>query len=207
MTFALLPAAGKSTRMGRPKLSLPLGNGTVLEYAVGAIRRAGVSHVLVVVGPQVPELAELAAAAGASVLQLTEETADMRASVEAGLRWLEECFHPSAGAGWLLCPADHPTLDSAVVGRLLEARRAAPDSSIVVPTFQSRRGHPALLDWSHVPGIEALPAGAGLNVYLRQHAGQTLEVPVESASVLWDLDTPEDYDRVRAQVERPARSV
>jgi molybdenum cofactor cytidylyltransferase len=196
MTFALLPAGGKSTRMGRPKLALPLGGRTVLEYAVGAIRQAGVPHILVVVGPQVPELAPLAAGAGASVLQLADETADMRATVEEGLRWFEERFHPAADAGWLLCPADHPTLDPGVVVRVLQARRDTPRCSIIVPTFEGRRGHPALIDWTHVPAIRALPQGVGLNVYLRQHEPDTLEVPVESASVLCDLDTPEEYERL-----------
>src|SRR5262249_26069528 len=37
----------------------------------------------------------------------------------------------------------------------------------------------------------------GLNVYLRQHAAETLELPVDSADVLCDLDTPEDYERLR----------
>src|SRR5207237_3552168 len=54
--LALIPAAGKSTRMGRPKLALPLGGRTVLEHVVAALRDAGVEHVLVVVGPHVPEL-------------------------------------------------------------------------------------------------------------------------------------------------------
>jgi molybdenum cofactor cytidylyltransferase len=196
MTFALLPAAGKSTRMGRPKLALPLGGRTVLEHTVGAIRQAGVEHILVVVGPHVPELAGLAAAAGASVLQLAAETADMRATVEEGLRWLEERFHPTADAGWLLCPADHPVLDAGVVRRLLQARRDTPHGTILIPTFQGRRGHPALIDWRHVPGIRALPPGVGLNGYLRRQGAETIEVPVESASVLCDLDTPQDYEKL-----------
>lgn len=183
--------------MGRPKLLLPLGRGTVLGHAVAALRQGGVDHVLVVVGPHVPELGPLAAAAGAEVLMLAEATADMRATVEAGLRWLEERFRPAPDEPWLLCPADHPVLEPDVIRRLFEARRAAPAHSIVVPTFQGRRGHPVLIDWRHVAGMRALPAGLGLNVYLRQQGPATLEMPVASAGVLCDLDTPEDYERLR----------
>ena len=201
MTFALLPAGGKSSRMGRPKLALPLGRRTVLGHAVTALRDAGADPVLVVVGPHVPELAPLAAAAGAAVLQLEEKTADMRATVEHGLRWLEERCRPAPGAGWLLSPADHPALDPAVVRRLLEARAASPEHTIVVPTFDGRRGHPVLLDWRHGAGLRALPPGLGINVYLRQQRPVTLEVPVPSPGVLLDLDTPEDYERLRAVAE------
>jgi len=201
MTFALLPAGGKSSRMGRPKLALPLGRRTVLEYAVAALREAGVEEVLVVVGPHVRELAPLAAAAGASVLQLQEETADMRATVEHGLRWLEERFRPPPEAGWLLCPADHPALDPAVIRRLVQARGASPGYSVAVPTFEGRRGHPALIDWRHVAGMRALPPGLGLDAYLRQQRAVTLEVAVTSPGVLADLDTPEDYERLRAATD------
>ncbi len=198
MTFALLPAAGKSSRMGRPKLALPLGETTVLEHAVAALRQAGVDPILVVVGPHVPELVPHAARAGALVLRLDAETADMRATVEAGLNWLEERFHPSPGAGWLLCPADHPVLDPAVVRQLLQARQTSPGSSIFVPTWQGRRGHPALITWHHVAGMRALAQGLGLNVYLRGQMAVTAEVPVDSPGILLDLDTPADYERLRS---------
>src|SRR5712692_10383123 len=121
MTFAVIPAAGKSTRMGRPKLALSLGNRTIIEHVITALRRAGIKHILVVVGPHVPELVSLAERAGAHVHVLPHETPDMRATVEAGLRWLEDRFYPGDEDNWLLVPADHPTLDAAVVPQLLQA--------------------------------------------------------------------------------------
>jgi molybdenum cofactor cytidylyltransferase len=197
MTFALIPAAGTSSRMGRPKLALPLGDGTVLGHVVGALRQAEIEHTLVVVGPHVPELVPLAEAAGAAVLLLAAQTADMRATVEQGLDWLESRFRPRDDESWLLAPADHPVLQPSVVRQLLRAQERNPHCSIVVPAFQGRRGHPALLRWGHVAGVRKLPAHQGLNTYLRRHADATLEIKVESASILWDLDTPEDYERLR----------
>ena len=37
MRFAVVPACGHSTRMGRPKLALPLGDRTVIERVVAAL--------------------------------------------------------------------------------------------------------------------------------------------------------------------------
>ena len=197
MTFALIPAAGNSSRMGRPKLALPLGDRTVLACVIAALRQADVEPILVVVGPHVPELVPLAEAAGAAVLSLAKETPDMRTTVEHGLSWLEAHFHPRHEDTWLLVPADHPTLNPGVVGQLLRAHAANRHGSLVIPTFQGQRGHPALIGWEHVAGIRKLPAGQGLNAYLRQHTDVTLEVAVDSADILWDLDTPEDYERLR----------
>jgi molybdenum cofactor cytidylyltransferase len=197
MIFALIPAAGSSSRMGRPKLALPLGERTILGHVVEVFRQAGIQQILVVVGPQTPELVALAQAAGAAVLSLTEPTADMRATIQQGLDWLEAHFHPCNLDDWLLVPADHPALNPAVIAQLLVAKERNPDCTIVVPTFQGQRGHPALLSWKHVAEIKNLPADQGLNVYLRQHAEATLELPVDYSDILRDLDTPEDYEQLQ----------
>ncbi|MBI1916325.1 MAG: NTP transferase domain-containing protein, partial [Planctomycetes bacterium] len=152
MIFALVPAAGHSTRMSRPKLALPLGGRTVLEHVIAALRGGGAEHILVVIGPHVTELGPLADMAGAETLLLSEETADMRATVEAGLTWLEAKFSPKPDDAWLLAPADHPTLNAAVVQQLVAARIDIPESSIIIPTFAGRRGDPALIAWQHIEG-------------------------------------------------------
>src|SRR5216683_676442 len=108
-TFGLIPAAGKSRRMGRPKLLLTLGDKTVLEYVLSAMRTVGVDEVVVVVAPDGAALAKVAMAAGARVVQLAEDTPDMRATCLYGLAWIEAHFHPADDDGWLLLPADHPT--------------------------------------------------------------------------------------------------
>ncbi len=201
MIYALIPAAGKSVRMGRPKLALQLGGQSVLEHVIGGIRQGGVGHVLVVVGPHVSELALLARKAGADVLIVPHETPDMRATVERGLSWLDQRYHPRSLDYWLLIPGDHPTLDPAVVRRLIQEQENNPRHSIFIPTSRGRRGHPTLIGWKHVPAIRQMPAGQGLNVYLRQQDSQTLEVPVGTAEVLFDLDTPEAYQRLQKRWE------
>src|SRR5262245_41175546 len=119
--------------MGAPKLALQVAGRSVLEHVVAALRAAGVAPVLVVLAPHVAFLGELAARAGAEVLQLPEPTPDMRATVEAGLGWLELRFHPTERDGWLLVPADHPALNAGVVRRLIEVRELRPERSIFVP--------------------------------------------------------------------------
>ncbi len=200
MIFSLVPAAGKSSRMGRPKLLLPLGGRTVLEQVLACLKSAGVERTLVVVGPHVPELIPLAEASGADVLALAEETPDMRATVEKGLTWLEDRYHLGDADDWLLLPADHPTLDATIVRQVLAARATLPAGHIIVPTYQGQRGHPTLIGWRHVPGIRALPSGEGLNAYLRRQTAVTVELAFDSAEVLFDLDTPEDYKRLRGQL-------
>ena len=197
-TFAIVPACGRSTRMGRPKLALSLGARTVIEHVVVSLRAGGVSEVVVVIGPHVPELAPLAAAAGAEVLALAEPTPDMRATVEAGLTYLEDRQDLSPEDWWLLAPADHPVLSAAVVRELLAAQSAA--HSVIVPVHAGRRGHPTLVRWKLAAAIRTIPAGRGINSLLREHESRTLELAVNDPAILANLDTPEDYARLLKQV-------
>jgi molybdenum cofactor cytidylyltransferase len=192
-TFGLIPAAGKSRRMGRAKLLLPLGESTVLEHVLSAVRLAGVAPILVVVAPDADALANLATVAGAHVFRLPEDTPDMRATCLHGLAWLDEHFHPHGDDGWLLLPADHPTVRPEVVRCLLAARQENHDKTIIVPTHDGRRGHPTWLSWSHAAAIRTLPSEQGLNAFIRARAAETLELAWPSDEILRDLDTPEDY--------------
>ena len=195
MTFAIIPAAGHSTRMGRPKLSLPLGDRTVLERVIAALRDGGFDRVTVVLGPQVSELIPLVNSAGAEVCLLSKPTPDMRATVEYGLRWLEERYQPRPNDWWLLAPGDHPGFSADVVRQLL-GMAGQGDASILVPVHAGRRGHPTMISWKHATGIRALPTGEGINRYLRAHEAETLQLEVTEPGVLLDLDTPEDYQRL-----------
>jgi molybdenum cofactor cytidylyltransferase len=195
-TFAVIPGGGQSRRMGRPKLTLPLAGRPILDHVIGACRAAGIDAILVVIGPHVPQLVDIAQNAGGHPLLLREPTTDMRATVEVGLQWIEDNYRPSPDDDWLLIPADHPTLDPGVVRQLLQARASYPEQSIFIPTWQGKRGHPPLIGWQHVAGMRALPAGQGLHIYLRQQPAATREVPVDSPDVLVDLDTPDDYQQL-----------
>jgi molybdenum cofactor cytidylyltransferase len=193
MIFAVIPAAGQSTRMGQPKLALPFAGRTVIEHVIAALRDGGAQHIVVVTGPHVSELNLLAKRAGADVHAISDQTPDMRTTIEHGLRWLEERQAPQAADAFLLAPGDHPAFNADLVRRLREAYLDSRSPSIVVPVHASRRGHPVLIAWKHVPGIMAMAPDRGVNAYLREHFTEVQELPVDESGVLLNLDAPEDY--------------
>jgi molybdenum cofactor cytidylyltransferase len=195
-TFGLIPAAGKSRRMGRPKLLLPFGASTVLQHVVSALGTAEVSAIVVVTAPGDDDLAALASSAGAHVCRLDEDTPDMRATCLCGLAWIEREFQPHAEDGWLLLPADHPTVRPDVVRALIDTARHEHAKDIFVPVHRGRRGHPTWLRWSHLAGLRAAPIDQGLNRFIRAHADTTCELAWSGDEILCDLDTPADYRRL-----------
>lgn len=179
--------------MGQTKLALPFAGRTVIEHVITALRDGGAQHIVVVTGPHASELNLLAKRARAAVHPISEQTLDMRTTIEHGLRWLEERHAPQAVDAFLLAPGDHPAFSADLVRRLREAYLDSRSPSIVVPVHASHRGHPALIAWKHVPGIMAMAPDRGVNAYLREHATEVQELPVDESGVLLNLDVPEDY--------------
>jgi CTP:molybdopterin cytidylyltransferase MocA len=63
--------------------------------------------------------------------------------------------------------------------------------------FEGKRGHPLLIKERLLPEILHMPLTASLHELLERHPENTLEVPVSDSDVTVDIDTPEDYQRLR----------
>lgn len=204
--WAIVPAAGFSTRMGTNKLFLPWGDTTVLGRLLTTLRGAPLSGLFVVGRSDDVALRSAVSAFAATdskspvpVEFIAAEPAppDMRTSVEWGLARIER-EHPLDRDVWLVVPADHPLSDSGTVTALLNAWRQLP-CDILLPTWNGRRGHPTLFAWSLAASCRALPRDVGLNRLVKDPSLRLDEWPVNDASIRLDLDTPADYQR-----ERPA---
>ena len=195
--FAVIPAAGTSSRMGRPKLLLPLAGRPLVLHTLAAWQSSRVERVVVVVRPGDEALAELVRAAGADVVTPPAPPPDMKASLGYGLAHIEQQFQPSADDAWLVAPADMPGLSPRIIDTLL-AEFAAHPGPPIIPTLGGRRGHPVLLPWSLAAELRELPASAGLNALIERSQPILLpcdHVAAAAAGAFADIDTPEDLSR------------
>jgi molybdenum cofactor cytidylyltransferase len=196
MTPAIVPASGRSTRMGRPKLVLTIEGQPLIARVIHALSAGGAGPIVVVApAPEIEaarEVAQAAEGAGAQVIVPPSPTADMRASVELGLDWLERQAAPEA---FLLAPADSVGISAELVRQVIDAGHAH-RGLIVVPSHSGKRGHPVLFPWTMAEAIRALPPDVGINALLSDEATM---VAFETADpgTLRDLDTPADYHRWR----------
>ena len=194
--FAVIPAAGHSRRMGQPKLLLPLGGTTVIERVLTVLDHPAIAARCVVVREGDAPLTEAVRRAGGLVLHPPADPPDMRASVSFALEAIQRDFSPRDDDCWMLLPADHPVLDLGLIETLVDSwKRDRP--LILVPRVGDRRGHPTLFRWSLAREVARIPIDHGLNWLLSEHAAEVSELPVEGEAALTDLDTPEDYERLR----------
>lgn len=197
MIVAIVPAAGLSTRMGRPKLVLEIDGVPVIARVVRALLGGGADEVVVVCPPPEQEasgqIREGAIRAGATALVLSRPTADMRSTIEHGLK---EVFGRRVAADVILiAPADAIGMNPEVVSTVI--RQVSADfSRIVVPVRGGKKAHPLALPRSIAAAISTLPDGVGVNAIIAQFAGFVDLLPIATPGEDFDLDTPADYARL-----------
>lgn len=182
-------AAGRSSRMGRPKQLLPVGDGASMVQTVTDTVRPCVDELVVVVGHVAGQVAAVLAADDVSLAVNDNVDRGMLSSVQAGVR------HTEAELGYLICLADQPSISATVISAVVEAARQG--AGIVIPTIDGRRGHPVFIARRYRNEILQLdPEQVGLNQVTRAHPEDTVELAMHDELILQDIDTPAQYAAV-----------
>src|SRR6202049_2093977 len=173
---AVVLAAGKSTRMGRPKATLPLAPDTFLTRILRTLYEAEVEDVVVVLGHEADAIVESLMRTGLSprfVINSHYETGQL-SSIVAGLRAID---HPGVNA-MLLALVDAPFVSATTVRAVLERYRAT-RAAIVRPVQGALHGHPVVIDRSLFGAIRAADPEAGAKPIVRAHASASGDLMVD----------------------------
>ena len=193
-SFAIVPAAGKSQRMGRDKLLMPWGDATVLQTLLAAWQTSQVDEVIVVTRADQQQVIAACEAAAVSIVVPDQPPPEMKDSVRAALAYVGSHFAPLDRDVWLLAPADMPLLNPALTNQVLAAHTPA-TPRIIAPIQAGKRGHPVLFPWPLAKEVGSLQADEGVNALLKHHS--VFEIECDDDRIHSDLDTPEDYERLR----------
>lgn len=185
---AIILAAGKSSRMGQPKMLLPWQNTTVLGKVIETIQQADVEDILVVTGGAREEVEKIAAKHNARVAHNQDyATSDMLESIQIGLR-----EQKAQSVATLICLGDQPQVEEENVRKVCGGFRQN-RSRIVVPSYQMRRGHPWLIARELWDEVLQLRAPESMRDFLKAHKDDIFYVECDSPGILQDIDTPADY--------------
>ncbi|MFN2237660.1 MAG: NTP transferase domain-containing protein [Anaerolineales bacterium] len=188
MIGAVVLAAGLSRRMGRPKMTLPWQDTTVIGRVVSVLLDACIEDVLVVTGGARRDVENVLVGLPVSTIFNPDyRNGEMMQSLRVGLNAL----HNEINAAMVVL-GDQPQIELDVVKSILSAYKRG-HHIIVVPSFQYRRGHPWLVDralWDVLLNENAIST---MRQFLNQFGKQIHYVDVSTASIFQDLDTPEDY--------------
>ena len=193
MITAILLAAGESRRMRTSKPLLDWGGETLIEYQVTQLRKGGCDEVIAVLGHAARKVRPLAERAGALAVVNTEYTAGRASSLRAGAFAI-----PPGTSEVVVLNVDQPR-PADIIRKLLQSHLST-GALITLPTYEGKRGHPALLCGSLAPELKRVDdATRGLHEIIHRRAQDVSELPFDSDIVLLDINTPEDYDAARTQ--------
>lgn len=178
--------------MGQPKLLLALEGKAVLRHAVERVLAGGVDQVIVVAAP---DHASLKTALGgldvAFAVNPTPE-AGQGSSIRAGIATLPE----GTGAA-LIALGDQPLLPASVIPALLSAWRGS-GMAIAAPRYLGGQGNPVLFGVQVFSELLALTGDRGARSVVERDPSRVAWVDFDLPMPA-DVDTPEDYDRLRSR--------
>ena len=191
MIGGIVPCAGASARMGRPKALLSIHGRTFVQAVVDALSAGGCEPVLSVV-PDDAVIAEAARATGARVLTNPRPGEGPITSMRLALEELGDSVE-----GVIYLAVDHPCVRAETVATLLDAARST-DAPLLIPLYEGERGHPSFFRESLFGELIDPTLEGGARTVVHRHLDSAELVAVNDPGIRLDIDTPADYEAMLA---------
>ena len=192
---ALVLAAGRSSRMGREnKLLIRINGQTMIARVAGQIAAAQLDPCIVVTGHEADEIRAALHDCTVTFAHNPDYAQGLSGSLRTGLNALRGDVD-----GVLVCLGDMPDIRAAHLQKLVAAFDPVEGRAICVPTFQGKRGNPALFGAQFFAEMMSVAGDTGARHLIGEYGDLVCEVAMEDAAVLLDLDTPQamsEYQRL-----------
>ncbi len=190
--WAIVPAAGRSRRMGcfKPLLPWPPVNSvtTVIESTLASLLQSDVRGIVLVLGHRKDEIIPLIRDSRITITENQSPDLPMSSSVRIAMPLIPSNAHI------LILPGDHPSIKSTTINRLIDVHRLHPDA-IHLPVFGNVRGHPAIFPNTRYNDLLHINPDHGLRPLLHRFDISVINIPVDDPGVCLNLDYPTDYNR------------
>jgi molybdenum cofactor cytidylyltransferase len=190
---ALILAAGAPSRMGQPKQLLDWDGRPLVRAAADVALAAKLDPIVVVVGYAQAKVEQALAGLPLRLVANPDYAAGQSTSLRAGI----EALGQAADAAVVLL-GDQPFITAAIVERLVEEWHSS-GAVIVAPAYAGQRGNPVLFARAIFPELLAIQGDQGARAVLAADRARVRLVAFDDARPLADIDTPEDYERLKAR--------
>lgn len=182
---AVVLAAGRSSRMGSPKMLATVEGVPLVRRAAETALASRVDRVVVVTGHRADDVADALDGLDVACVENPAFADGLSTSLSAGLAALGDDV---AAAVVLL--GDMPMIEAPMIDRLIDAFDPNAGALIVVPTHEGRRGNPVLWSRRFFPELMAVAGDKGGREILADYPDAIAEVELGAAAAV-DIDTPE----------------
>ncbi|SJZ33434.1 molybdenum cofactor cytidylyltransferase [Selenihalanaerobacter shriftii] len=190
MISAIVLAAGMSTRLGRPKQLLSLGEETIIERVVDNLIMANVDEIVVVLGHYDDEIRPLLTSLNIKIVYNPYYKAGQSTSLVRGLNSIEEDC-----TGILCMLGDQPLVEVNTLNQLITEFKYGKEL-IVWPEYKGQRGNPVIFDSKLKIDMLEMDGDQGARPLLHKYRTQSRGIEVKDQGVVFDIDTEEDYEKL-----------
>ncbi|MFH1156397.1 MAG: nucleotidyltransferase family protein [Pseudomonadota bacterium] len=183
-------AAGRSSRMGRCKQLLPFGKFTILDTVIDNARHSELGEIILVLGHASDLILETSDFSGIRTVINIHHEKGQASSLVAGLEAVS-----GACMGVMFLLGDQPLVTTGIINRLIQAFETG-TAPLIIPFCNGRRGNPVIFHRSLFHRLGSLTGDAGARVLFGELASRTTRVDIPDPSILVDVDTPEDYEKL-----------
>jgi molybdenum cofactor cytidylyltransferase len=195
---ALVLAAGRSTRMGAiNKLIAEIGGKPLVRIAAEQALASRAAPVIVVTGHERERVEAALAGLPVRFVHNPAYADGLGTSLKTGIAAV-----PADADGVIVCLGDMPQVDAGLIDRLIAAFDPERGALVVVPTFDGRRGNPVVWSRRFFHDLMGISGDIGARHLIGSYAEAVVEVPVAGEAALTDVDTPESFSAVKAEIER-----
>jgi molybdenum cofactor cytidylyltransferase len=184
--------------MGSPKAALltPAGESFITRI-VRTLHDAGVSDLVIVTGRHHDAVVDALARDHVARPHIVRNPDPSRGQLSSLLAGMDAVTNPRSEAV-MMTLVDVPLVRVSTVIAVIDAWRGS-RAPIVRPAIGDRHGHPVIFDAVVFDEIRRAPLDAGAKAVVRAHESEIVNVPVDDEGCVRDVDTPEDYDALRAE--------
>ena len=184
-------AAGKSSRMGSPKLLLPWSGTTVLGHLIHTWSQLPASQIVVVHEENNDILAELERLQFPfeNRVQNPQPQRGMFSSVQCAAKW--KGWKPEL-SHWAITLGDQPQLKLGTLQALAAFAQKQPEE-ICQPSYRGRPKHPVIFSKKEFRILIDSMAN-NLKDFLASRSNAVRLIELDDAGLDFDLDTPSDYE-------------
>ncbi|MBF9197615.1 nucleotidyltransferase family protein [Microvirga terrestris] len=189
---AILLAAGRGTRFGEePKLLAQVGGKALVRHAAEAAVHSLANPVIVVTGHRADAVEEELNGLPIQVVHNPLFADGLSTSLKRGFSAL-----PEETRAAIILLGDMPLVGSDLINAVVAGWHESGGPAALVPTLSGRRGNPVVISRGLQAVIEGLSGDVGAGSVLRGRP-DVVEWPTADNAVVQDIDTKEDFSKLR----------
>ena len=186
--YAIILAAGASSRLGKPKQLLQWQNQSLLGHAIQNVRALLNERIIVVLGAHAESIQSAVDLDGITAIVNPNWQAGVASSIKVGVHAL-----PASTTAVLFLLCDQPLINPTHIQTLLNSWQNEP-SCIVASQYNHSAGVPALFPAEFFGQLLELTGDQGAKRLLMKFDDRLLKIPLPEAG--FDIDTSNDFDHL-----------